>query len=303
MPRRRTKKSKGGGWSINPADYISAGNPVNQRYAGVGMDCAGSPVRPGFMSGTPSMGLPGLSGGKRRKRSYRLKRGGTQLGVASQQTFDTVVSSQSIPSVPPHAPTQPPKQAGGRYEVSPGFLDPNQAIGASSYAPVNSIACERGYANPMNQHMSGGKRSRRFQGGQLTGAPIDASSSHFPVVHVGQASAMAYHAPTAGYRNDFQAMPASSAVGGLMLQTPYDARSFNQACLKTGGKRSHKSRKSRKSRGGANGVAHMAEPYTSLDLSQVSTREAFDGTQGGLPVKFGGRRTRKHARKHRHRRV
>uniref|UniRef100_A0A6C0IIH5 Uncharacterized protein n=1 Tax=viral metagenome TaxID=1070528 RepID=A0A6C0IIH5_9ZZZZ len=287
MPRRRTKKSKGGGWSINPADYISAGNPVNQRYAGVGMDCAGSPVRPGFMSGTPSMGLPGLSGGKRRKRSYRLKRGGTQLGVASQQTFDTVVSS---PSVPPHVATtqpQPPKQAGGRYEVSPGFLDPNQAIGASSYAPVNSIACERGYANPMNQHMSGG---------QLTGAPIDASSSHFPVVHVGQASAMAYHAPTAGYRNDFQAMPATSAVGGLMLQTPYDARSFNQACLKTGGSR--RKRSTRKSRGGANGVAHMAEPYTSLDLSQVSTREAFDGTQGGLPVKFGGRRTRKHARKH-----
>jgi len=287
MPRRRTKKSKGGGWSINPADYISAGNPVNQRYAGVGMDCAGSPVRPGFMSGTPSMGLPGLSGGKRRKRSYRLKRGGTQLGVASQQSFDTVVSS---PSVPPHVATtqpQPPKQAGGRYEVSPGFLDPNQAIGASSYAPVSSIACERGYSNPLNQHMSGG---------QLTGAPVDGGSAHFPVVHVGQADAMAYHAPTAGYRNDFQAMPATSAVGGLMLQTPYDARSFNQACLKTGGSR--RKRSTRRSRGGANGVAHMAEPYTSLDLSQVSTREAFDGTQGGLPVKFGGRRTRKHARKH-----
>ena len=302
MPRR-TKKSKGGGWSINPADYISAGNPVNQRYAGVGMDCAGSPVRPGFMSGTPSMGIPGLSGGKRRtrsKRSYRLKRGGTLPGIASQQSFDTV-----NPRVPPHAPIQQ-KQAGGRYEVNPGFLDPNQAIGASSYAPVSSIACERGYANPMNQHIGGKRRSRRFQGGQLTGAPIDAVSAHFPVVHVGQASAMAYNAPTAGYRNDFQAMPGSSAVGGLMLQTPYDARSFNQACLKTGGKRSrksHTSRKSHKSRGGANGVAHMAEPYTSLDLSQVSTREAFDGTQGGLPVKFGGRRTRKHARKHRHRRV
>jgi len=295
MPRHRTKKSNGGGWSINPADYISAGNPVNQRYAGVGMDCAGSPVRPGFMSGTLSMGLPGLSGGKRRMRSkrsmrkYRLKRGGTLLGVASHQSFDTVVSS---PGVPHHVPPQP-KQAGGRYEVSPGFLDPNQAIGASSYAPVSNISCERGYSNPLNQHMSGG---------QLTGAPVDGGSTHFPVVHVGQADAMAYRAPTAGYRNDFQTMPATSAVGGLMLQTPYDARSFNPACLKTGGSRqSRRSRrsKSRRSRGGANGVAHMAEPYAPLQVSQVSTREAFDGTQGGLPVKFGGKRRRTH----RHRRV
>jgi len=286
MTRRTNKKSNGGGWSINPADYISAGNPVNQRYAGVGMDCAGSPVRPGFMTSHSSMGLPGLSGGKRSKRSYKLKRGGTQLSVASQQNFDTVVSA---PSVPPHAATAATqsKQAGGRYEVSPGFLDSNQAIGASSYAPVSSIPCERGYANPLNQHMSGGA--------QLTGAPIVGESAHFPVVHVGQASAMAYNAPTAGYRNDFQAMPGTSAVGGLMLQTPYDARSFNQACLKTGGSR----RKRRQ--GGANGVAHMAESYAPLSLSQVMTREAFDGTTGGLPVKFGGKR-RKHSKRHSKRR-
>jgi hypothetical protein len=58
----------------------------------------------------------------------------------------------------------------------------------------------------------------------------------------------AYYAPTAGYTNS-----ASSWVGATgapsLVQTPYEARAMNQACLKTGGGR--RRRASRKTRRGS----------------------------------------------------
>jgi len=62
---------------------------------------------------------------------------------------------------------------------------------------------------------------------------------------------LAYYAPTAGYDNK----PSTwlDSVGApVQLQIPYEARSWNPACLKTGGKRSRKSsRKSKRSSKGS----------------------------------------------------
>jgi len=90
-----------------------------------------------------------------------------------------------------------------------------------------------------------------------------------------------------------------------MLNTPYDARTFNQACIKTGGsrkrrdKRRDKRRKSHRTRGGAP-VAFDAGHFSPLTkVSEVESRYDFDGTRKGLPVKFGGSRKRRHGKKHR----
>jgi hypothetical protein len=80
---------------------------------------------------------------------------------------------------------------------------------------------------------------------------------------------------------------APSPVPGLTIQTPYDAKAFNQACIKTGG-----SRKNR--RGGAAPVAFDAGKFTPVTMGEIWTRKDFDGSNNLLPVKFGGkRRTRR----------
>jgi hypothetical protein len=147
-------------------------------------------------------------------------------------------------------------------------------------------------------------------GAELMGAPTSVgssgfSSANFPVVRVGDADSMRYYAPTAGYRNDFMTFRAPSAVPGLTIQTPYDARAFNQACIKTGGgkrrkhhtrrKRTHRKRTHR--RGGAAGhsigqtghpIAEDAGEFSKITIDQVQDRFDFDGSHQGLPVKFGG---------------
>jgi hypothetical protein len=106
---------------------------------------------------------------------------------------------------------------------------------------------------------------------------------------------MRYYAPTAGYRNDFMTFQAPSPVPGLTIQTPYDAKAFNQACIKTGGARRN-SRSLRK--GGATmPVAFDAGKFTPATMSEIWTRKDFDGSNNLLPVKFGGKR-RSHKRSH-----
>jgi hypothetical protein len=104
---------------------------------------------------------------------------------------------------------------------------------------------------------------------------------------VGAVDSMRYYAPTAGYSHKMEAFPGGSAVPGLMLNTPYDARAFNQACLKTGGGR----RRNRK--GGALPVGMSAGTFTEVQMGEVMNRSEFDGSDKGLPVKFGGSRKRK----------
>lgn len=255
MPKQR--KSRGGGFTTQLSNMINPGNPVFQQYEGAGQDCAGTPTRPGFIDNYSGKGLPGLSGGRRTKRRSH---GGTQLSVAS--------FLPSAPGVPPHsAPVPPPAaQKGGRYEVNPGPIVAGSAIGMSGPSPFQRIACETGSYNELNGNrevqvattaipIKGGKRrysKRRYSGGAaLEYAPVSA----VPTVSVGDAGSKAYYAPTAGYRNDFEALPSGGAVPGLTLQIPYDARAGNPACGMSGGKRrvrfSRHSKKGGKRRSGS----------------------------------------------------
>jgi hypothetical protein len=192
----------------------------------------------------------------------------------------------------------PPPQKGGRYGFFPGMgpLNPINGVGTSP-APFGRIPCEVGTYNPLNpdpngiQTMSTAPLTPPYVTGRLAGGGLPAgtsfaaSSANFPTVQVGQADSMRYYAPTAGYRNDFMTFRAPSPVPGLTIQTPYDAKAFNQACIKTGG-----SRKNRKNRRGGGPVALNAGTFTPVSIDEVWTRKDFDGTNKLLPVKFGGKR-------------
>lgn len=149
--KRRTRaktRVRGGGFSVNPANYVAVGHPVYQQYAVHGTDCPG-----------------GMSGGKRRMRRTRRTRGGYKLEVAPFMESDVAAS---VPVATAQVQAQPVAQGaapqkGGRYEVNPGFLlDGESDMGARSYAPIAPIACERGHANSMNMH----------GGGSLAGAAL-----------------------------------------------------------------------------------------------------------------------------------
>jgi hypothetical protein len=201
----------------------------------------------------------------------------------------------------------PPPQKGGRYGFFPGMgpLNPLNGVGTTP-APFGRIPCEVGTFNPLNpnpdniQRLSTAPLTPPFVTGRLAGgaAPTNVGSSgysaaNFPTVQVGQADSMRYYAPTAGYRNDFMTFRAPSPAPGLTVQTPYDAKAFNQACIKTGGAR--KSRKNRRSyRKGGGPVALNAGTFTPVQMDEIWTRKDFDGSNKLLPVKFGGkRRTRR----------
>ena len=206
--KQRSTRKRGGGYAVNLSESVSVGNPAYQPYSGMGKDCSdASSARPGYLEG----GMSGLRGGSRRTR------GGYRLEVAPFEDAPLPVPPMvGAPGVPMHA------QKGGRYEVNPGFLSEN-AMGASGPAPFGSIACERGAPNSMN-----------MRGGAV------------PLMGVGQVDSMRYHAPTAGYGHSFETYPGTGAVGGLMMNTPFEARSMNPACLTTGGMRTRKQRTLRK---------------------------------------------------------
>ena len=246
--KRSGHAKRGGGFSLDPSKFVSVGNLENLAYTGAGKDCVGGDfVRPGFISSHSGSGVPGMRGGKRRSR------GGYQLAVAP---VDSPVHLPSAPGVPPQ---QVVIQKGGRYESNPGaLLGGDSAIGMSSYSSVNPIACEKGSTNSLNMHGGSG-------------------------VTVGAADSMRYNAPNAGYGHGFETLPGS-AVGGLMINTPYAAGAFNPACTKTGG----------------GSVADGASPYASLQVNQIAGRSAFDGSTGLLPMKYGGKRRTHRKRSHRH---
>lgn len=244
---RKTKKSfrhskkRGAGYSVGP-EYVSAGNLVNNRYSGPN-DCAGVPTRFGLANVTPR-GLPGLSGGKRRR--YKATHGG-----AYASTFQ---------------------------ELSPN------GVGMSSYTTIGSIPCERGTTNSLNPNPNGIQSMTtlpKMSGGALNPAPVT----------VGAVDSMRYYAPNAGYTNNPVVLPPGGASPGFMAQIGYPAGQFNRACLTTGGGLS---------------VANSAGTFTKVTTAEIGNRSDFDGTTGGLPVKFGGRRrktrkvrkSKKHSRKH-----
>ena len=123
------------------------------------------------------------------------------------------------------------KQKGGRYSFDLTPLAPATPW-AGGIPQAVRIPCEGSIPNPLNP----GPHTPSTQ------PPIQSGG-------VGGPDSAFYAAPTAGYTN----MPSSwvgSTGAPSLLQQPYDARTINPACLKTGGgmKRKSKSRKSRKTR-------------------------------------------------------
>jgi hypothetical protein len=211
-------------------------------------------------------------------------------------------------------------QKGGRYGFFPGMgpLNPSNGVGTSP-APFGRIACEVGAPNPLNPDPKGVQTmytapltppfitgppraySSLMSGGgsNLAGAPAGVGSSgysaaNFPTIQVGAADMMKYEAPTAGYSHKFQTFNAPSPVPALMLNTPYDARTLNPACIQTGAGR----RTRRRSRGGSP-VALDAGTFAPATVAQIQSRYDFDFSRKGLPVKFGGSRKKRHGKKRR----
>jgi hypothetical protein len=118
---------------------------------------------------------------------------------------------------------------GGRYtfDLTQGPINDIGSAGPSGgLAVVSRIGCEGGIYNT---------------------SPPGAASNPSVLQNggVGGVDSASYIAPTAGYSNKASEWVSSSGSPSL-LQTPYDARAMNPACLKTGGRR--RQRKSRKSR-------------------------------------------------------
>jgi hypothetical protein len=219
---------------------------------------------------------------------------------------------RSTPGVPTPPDAKMPNQSGGRYGFFPemGPLNPVNGVGTSP-PPFGRIPCETGTHNPLNPDPNGIQELSTapltppyvsMKGGASipAGSGLSASYANFPVVKVGAADMMRYEAPNAGYRNDFMTFPGGSPNPGFTIQTPYPAGSFNRACVTTGG-----SRRKNKKRGGVQAVALNAGKFSPVKLNEVWTRYDFDGSNKGLPVKFGGsRKKHRHHKKHtkRHRR-
>jgi hypothetical protein len=100
------------------------------------------------------------------------------------------------------------RQRGGRYSID---LTGPTTQGTNVFAPVSRGSCEGGTIDTRPQVV--------HRGGA---APLSGSDSAF------------YSAPTAGYGNTASTWVSSTGTPSL-IQTPYDARSMNPACLKTGG--------------------------------------------------------------------
>jgi hypothetical protein len=114
------------------------------------------------------------------------------------------------------------KQQGGRYSFD---LTDSSTFGGTPYTSgipqVMKIAPEGPIHNPLNPVQMGGVQT-------LGGA--------------------AYFAPTAGYSNTPSTWVGATGAPSL-LQTPYDARSYNPACLKTGGGRRKATRRGKGRKG------------------------------------------------------
>jgi hypothetical protein len=219
-------------------------------------------------------GLPGLNGklfgGKSASKDAALEPttvgGATQLGsggivagASVQEAFRGGIAgagsygSRTTTGAAAELKEMGPTMVGGRYgsAVFEGPLNPMNGVGTTP-GPFGRVHCEAGTRDPLNPNpggvqsittapnyvagwshylpnfLKGGKRrTRKTSGGaQLSPAPL--------TVTVGDVNSMRYNAPTAGYSN-FPLAPPVMNNPGILMQTPYDARAFNMACLKTGG--------------------------------------------------------------------
>jgi hypothetical protein len=200
------------------------------------------------------------------RRSRRHRGGGYSFGAAvapeapysSQVIGGTPLTPDCLEATRPGlaGPVQGtgglPGFAGGGSEELAAMLEENKLMQGGRYTfdlasgPVNGI----GSAGPS----AGMAEVSRIgcEGGLVNTSPPGAQANPTPLQNGGAGlgeGSLLYTAPTAGYDNRPSEW-VSSAGSPSLLQIPYEARTMNQACLKTGGgkRKNRKSRKSRKSR-------------------------------------------------------
>lgn len=201
---RRTRKSqRGGGWGFTGASSIpgtpgTVSNP--QVFSSIG-DCRAT--EPGYWIpqgsyGQYQKGLPGMSGGRRNRKTMK----------GGRYTFD--LSTSSVNGISPNA--------------APWW--------AGTYPPVQRIACEGSTPNPLNP----GPHTPSTQPLPVASANLHLnpqSGGSNNTVGVGDVDSMYYYAPTAGYDNKPSTW-VDSVGAPVQLQIPFAARQMNPSCLTTG---------------------------------------------------------------------
>ena len=268
---RRSRKS-GGGWAFTGQSLPGVSN-YGQVNTPIG-DCRAAQPS-GYISSFSPKGLPGLSGGGSRKRGGAFNNDGTEEinGTGNLATNNTLIDEELVAnqsggrySFDLAAPVP------GAAAPWAGGIPPVQRIPCESASTTaNSLNKHMGggfgfknFTRRFKRNLKGLKKfvpslknAKRYSLKGLKGL------KKFPMKglkglkryslkglkglkkFVGRGGAnnlggdnLAYYAPTAGYDNK----PSTwlDSVGApVQLQIPYEARSWNPACLKTGGKRKH----------------------------------------------------------------
>jgi hypothetical protein len=249
---RASRKQYGGAGVAYTIGGPVAGAPIINNYGQTikAFPSCEEAVRPGYLEHAQIKGgLPGFSGGGKRRKGYKKLKGG-RGGVL--ETGSAQLGSLGGAPLSGGAYTNDFANVGGVAIMEPTY----SGCGAGAYAiqnPFDKTGTDNMYAvkslitappalasNPTP--MKGGKRRNRKTRKQYGG--------------VGGVDSMFYNAPRAGYTN----WP-SNAEGGagatladgktpFLLNVPYSGLpTESQACLKTGGgRKSRKGRKSKKSR-------------------------------------------------------
>jgi hypothetical protein len=206
---RRHKKQRGGdSASYGFGQAVTPGAPYASEV--VAKEACMAVTRPGTLVGysAGSGGLPGLTGfagggtrrkgQRRRSKPFSFKKFSMKKLVNSAKKFFFGRRGK--------------KQRGGRWtaDVAATTGGPNPIM------PVSRVACEGGMVNTSPPGATTPSISFKQMGG------------------VGGVASPFYSASTAGYGNTASTWVSSSGSPS-MLQTPYEARTLNPACIKTGG--------------------------------------------------------------------
>jgi hypothetical protein len=192
-----------------------------------GSSCVAA-TRPGFLEGgyTGAKGLPGMSGGKRRKlrRGKKTQRKAQRGGASSygMAAYDGTVAGSPGNS--------------GLGPIVKGGCDTNYAAippsGASGILNTRDSSLWAGPVLPKGQ----------MGGGTMSPAPVTWPN------HGAASGSPSEMVPNARYTDNAVAGIDTAAGTKLMVHTPLNYPEMNPACLKTGGgRKSKKSRKHRKS--------------------------------------------------------
>ena len=208
---RRHKKQRGGdSASYGFGQAVAPGAPYASEV--VAKEGCMAVTRPGTLVGysAGSGGLPGLTGfagGGRRRKTQRGGKRGSKVGGKGFSLKKLVNSAKKF-----FFGRRGKKQHGGRWTADVGAT----TGGPNPIVPVTRIGCEGGMVNTSPPGAASPVMSFKQMGG------------------VGGVASPFYSASTAGYGNTASTWVSSSGSPSL-LQTPYEARTLNPACIKTGG--------------------------------------------------------------------